>query len=144
MGLRAKVWHCWLLREKQWVREEEEEAELVWNSTTICRQQLQLPAQEPIPQQLPGLLPELSSPCLPWFLPQFPLGAAGPARVPISHRLGLSSRSCKSCKSLKRAADSLGVLLGMQILMEISPDPKSRGRVFSYSGLYYSAMIFNA
>lgn len=44
--------------------------------------------------------------------------------ISLSPRLGLSSRSCKSCKSLKRAADSLGVLLGMLILMETSPDPK--------------------
>lgn len=100
-------------------RRRRRKAELLWNSTTICWQQLQLQQRnQPLSSSL-GSFPGTAIPsCHNSLLELLIL-------FPISPWLGLSSRSCTSCKSLKRAAEPLGVFLGMIIPVGISPDPKS-------------------
>lgn len=107
-----------------WLRESSRrKAELVWNSTTICWQSCSS-SRGKIPQQLLGSF--LSSPAL-----TFPGSCQNSllelmVLLHISHftAAGAEQQELQKLQSLKRAADSLGVLLGMIILMGISPDPK--------------------
>lgn len=98
-----------------WLRESSRrKAELVWNSTTICWQSCSS-SRGKIPQQLLGSF--LSSPAL-----TFPGSCQNSllelmVLLHISHftAAGAEQQELQKLQSLKRAADSLGVLLGMII-----------------------------